>query len=177
MTVMVALLRGINVGGSGKLAMSDLRRIAAGCGFGDVQTYVQSGNVVFSTSLRSPAAAAERLGAAVADGAGITAAVVVRTRAELRQVVEANPYAHLSPGPTQLHVVFLPGGERAELPAIDLERFAPESAAAVGQQLYLHLPDGIGRSKLATALNRSVGHGTARNWRTVTTLLDLAEAI
>jgi uncharacterized protein (DUF1697 family) len=171
---MVALLRGVNVGGKAKLAMADLRRIVEGCGCTDVATYIQSGNVV----LRSPASAAKvatDLRQAIADDTGLAPDVMVRTRAQLAKVVAANPFVDRSDDPIQLHTVFMHEPARAALAGVDLEPYVPEEAAAVGKELYLFLPGGIGRSKLAADLSRrGTRGGTTRNWRTVLTLHQMA---
>ena len=173
MTVYVALLRGINVGGSGKLPMNELRRICGDCGFGAVQTYIQSGNVVFTTDEPSPAAVGQKLRSAISSALPIDPATTVRTRDELADVVAANPFL---PGadPAHLHVAFL--DQPAEIPA-DLDRYRPEEAIAHGREVYFHLPNGLGRSKLATDLGRrrDIKSGTMRNWRTTTTLLRMAD--
>lgn len=177
---MVALLRGVNVRGRGKLAMADLRTVVESCGPTDVRTYVQSGNVVFETTERSGHAVADQLATALADQTDTSPAVVVRTRAQLATVVEGNPFLDRDDDPTHHHVVFMGGTQPASVGSLDLEQFAPEDAAAVSQELYLYLPTGMARSKLAVALGRQGGdggsaQGTARNWRTVTKLLDLAD--
>lgn len=172
--VMIALLRGINVGGRNKLAMSDLRDITEGCGFEDVQTYIQSGNVVF----RGPggSAHADQLTAAITRISGLTPAVVVRTLDEVRAVSEANPFLDRSDDLTHHHVVFT--GEDAEVPlaGVDLVEFSPEAAVARGRHVYLFLPGGMGRSRLASDLGRLLdSRATTRNWRTVLKLLEMAQ--
>ena len=176
-TVYVALLRGINVGGRSTLSMADLRRVASGCGFGSVATYIQSGNLVL-TSTSGPDAVAARLEEAIAAEGGPTPRAAVRSRAELSAVVAANPYADRSTAATRVHVAFLAqGAEPPALDGIDLARFAPDELTVRGRETYLFLPNGIGRSKLAEALARLPAPATVRNWRTVTTLLSRAEAI
>lgn len=177
MTTMVALLRGVNVGGDTTLRMADLRELVVECGFDRVRTYIQSGNVVFEGDERDPATVAHTLREVLAARTTVVPDVVVRTRDELAAVVEANPYVDRMGDPTQVHVVFLDGDADASLGGVTLDDFAPEHATAVGREVYLFLPDGIGRSRLATALNRGArrSSGTARNWRTVTTLLRLAD--
>jgi len=186
MGVMIALVRGINVGGKSKLAMADLRRIAEQeCGFGDVATYTQSGNVVFTTTLRSADAAAARLQDALATAPGVSPAVMVRTRAQFDDVIEANPFLadRIARGPTvdpnHLHVVFM--SSTATIDLDDLDSYLPEAAVARGCEIYLHLPSGVGRSKLALALtkgrNASAKDGTMRNWRTVTNLAEMAAGL
>lgn len=172
-TVMVALLRGVNVGGRAKLAMADLRAVAERCGYEDARTYIQSGNLVLRTKERRPATVARTLHGALADDVGLATPVVVRTRAQLQTVVDRNPYLQQGEDPAHLHVVFL---ERQGTIDLDLDRYAPEHATVIGQEVYLLLPGGVGRSRLATDLGRAKGpDGTMRNWRTVTKLLEMAD--
>jgi uncharacterized protein (DUF1697 family) len=177
MTVMVALLRGVNVGGRTSLRMADLRQVAEGLGYEDVSTYIQSGNLLLSTS--DPVAqVAGDLATAIAAASSVAPAVVVRTRAQLAKVVAGNPFLQAGADPGHLHVTFTDGPARPGLAGIDLPAYAPEDAAAAGDTLYLHLPNGIGRSKLASDLAKQKGPvGTTRSWRTTTKLLELAEAI
>jgi uncharacterized protein (DUF1697 family) len=172
MTVMVALLRGINVGGKGKLPMADLRAIVAGLGHEDVRTYIQSGNVVFDARSTSTDEVAAELAEAIARESEVAPAVVVRTAAELQAVVDDDPFVSRGEDTASVHVAFF--AEDAEDPG-DLSRFAPEEAVAIGREVHLFLPGGMGRSKLAASFGRSgAAVGTARNWRTVTTLLEMA---
>lgn len=178
---MVALLRGVNVGGV-RIAMADLRSIAERCGLADVATYVQSGNVVFRSSEPDPARVASTLEAAIAADAGIEPAVTVRTLDDMERIVSANPFADRTDDPTHLHVVFTVGSLPAGLDTLDLAAFAPEELAVVGGEIYLHLPDGMGRSELAKALtkiSRRSGNsaGTGRNWRSVHALVDMLRAL
>jgi uncharacterized protein (DUF1697 family) len=177
MTVMVALLRGINVGGRTSLKMADLRRVAEDLGYAAVSTYIQSGNLLLSTS--DPVAkVADDLAAAIAAASPVAPAVLVRTRAQLAKVVAGNPFLAAGADPGHLHVTFTDGPAKPGLAAVDLGRYAPEDAAAVGDTLYLHLPGGVGRSRLAADLARHKGTvGTTRSWRTTTKLLELAEAV
>lgn len=183
MSVMIGLLRGINVGGKSKLAMADLRRIAEQeCGFDNVTTYIQSGNLVFTTTLRSADATASTLQDALAAAPGASPAVIVRTRAKFDDVIEANPFLtdRIARGPNvdpnHLHVAFM--SSTATIDLDDLDSYLPEAAVARGSEIYLHLPGGVGRSKLALALtkgrNANAKDGTMRNWRTVTKLAEMA---
>lgn len=175
MTVMVALLRGVNVGGKGKLPMADLRAIAADLGYGDIATYIQSGNLVLSTSQRAAVVEGE-LAAAIASSSSVRPAVMVRTRSQLAKVVEGNPFLRRGEDPGHAHVVFADGPAEALVAKLDLPGYAPEEAVAVGTALYLFLPNGVGRSPLATDVARQTGAvGTQRNWRTVTRLLAMAD--
>jgi uncharacterized protein (DUF1697 family) len=172
---MVALLRGVNVGGRGKLPMADLRAIATELGYGDVATYIQSGNLVLST-VDSASKVETDLAAAIAAATSASPAVIVRTRAQLAKVVRDSPFLARGEDPGHLHVVFTDGPATAGLAGIDLPSYAPEEAVAVGKDLHLLLPNGVGRSQLAVDLGRQKGSvGTMRNWRTVTTLLEMAD--
>jgi uncharacterized protein (DUF1697 family) len=178
MTIYVALLRGINVGGKGALPMKALREMAEGCGFADVATYIQSGNVVFRSS-EGAGAVARALRAAIAAAGGVDPAIAVRTRAQLAKVVAANPYVDRSDDDKQLHVTFAVEGARFSAdPTIDLAAFAPEEVTIRPREVYLFLPGGIGRSKLAVELSkRKPADGTTRNWRTTTRLLAMADEL
>lgn len=181
----VALLRAINVGGGGKVLMADLRRVVASLGHGDVATYIQTGNVIFSTTKPDAELLARGLEAAIAESLNVRSAVIVLHRDELATVVSRNPYP-AEPDPRRVHAVFLPGDpEPAVLAGVEeavkeaAARGSRDEAVLVGRILYLHTPDGFGRSGLATALlMRPKGHvaaGTARNWATVTKLLALCD--
>jgi uncharacterized protein (DUF1697 family) len=191
MTSHVALLRGINVGGRNKVAMADLREVVTSRGHTGVTTYIQSGNVLFTTADSDTAKLASSLESAITGKFGIWASVVVLTRDELAQVVRDNPYPD-EPNPKLVHVVFL----NTKPPKDLLDRIAAaESAAAakgshdtvqaIGHALFLHTPGGYGTSELAQALFRIIGaptgqteHGiaaTARNWATATKLLSLCD--
>jgi uncharacterized protein (DUF1697 family) len=174
-TVLVALLRGINVGGRGKLPMADLRAIAEDLGYQDVATYIQSGNLVLSTST-SASTVARDLAAAIAAGTSVAPAVLVRTRSQLAKVVRESPFLARGEDEAHLHVVFTDGPAAPAAARLDLAAYAPEEAIARGKELHLLLPNGIGRSKLAADLARQKGPvGTTRSWRTVTTLLAMAD--
>jgi uncharacterized protein (DUF1697 family) len=164
----VALLRGINVGGRARVAMADLREVVASLGYEDVATYVQSGNVVFAAE--APDAAA--LEAAIAEQLDVSPAVVVLSREELEQVVARNPWPDERDG-KHLHVIFTAGEPDADVVAAAQEKAAGgDEARIVGGTLYMHTPNGLGRSKLAAELSRrGPKDGTARNWTTVTKLL------
>lgn len=173
---MVALLRGVNVGGRSSLAMADLRAAAEACGYDEVSTYIQSGNLLLCAPGARPAAVAERLRQAIAETSTVAPEVVVRTRDELAAVIGSNPYAARGEDTAHLHVCFLAGEASAPLGSIDLPSYLPEEAVAVGREIHLFLPGGMGRSRLAADLARRKGPGvTTRNWRTVTRLLDLAD--
>jgi uncharacterized protein (DUF1697 family) len=184
MATHIALLRGINVGGHNKVAMADLREVLASLGHTDVVTYIQSGNVVFSTGEADTGALASALERAIATALGVAPGVVVLTREDLAAVVRDNPYPG-EPNPKYVHAVFfreVPHGLAAAIAAAlrqEAERGGRDSAQVVGGTLFVHTPDGFGRSELAVSLlgrrASPAAAGTARNWSTVTKLLALCE--
>jgi len=175
MPTFIALLRGINVGGNRVILMADLREIFDDAGAKDIVTYIQSGNVVFTHAARSPVKLTAALEARIAKATGFAVPVVLRTAAEWAAVLAANPFADSDPD--HLHVAFLVGPPpAAALAALTPEAYLPERCALVGREIYLCLPDGLGRSKLAGAVAKvkSVAAATTRNWRTVVKLHELA---
>ena len=173
---MVALLRGVNVGGRGSLPMADLRRVATDLGYADVATYIQSGNLVLRTS-DSVSKVTNDLASAIA-GLGVKPAVMVRSRSQLAKVVDANPFLRRGEDAASCHVTFMETAASGALTPLELARYAPEEVKAVGKELYLFLPGGMGRSKLAADLLRNKkAVGTTRNWRTITKLLEMADAL
>jgi len=172
-TVHVALLRGINVGGKNKLPMKTLVELLEAAGCEDVRTYIQSGNAVF----RAPPAAglADDLRARIRRRTKLEVPVVLRTGAELETVQRRNPFAREAP--ESLHVAFLadaPG--RAAAARLDPTRSPGDRFELRGRELYLHLPNGVARTKLTNAwLDRVLETtSTVRNWRTVGILAQMA---
>jgi uncharacterized protein (DUF1697 family) len=165
----IALLRGINVGGHKKVSMGRLRELMEELGYRDVRTYVQSGNVVF-TGPRRPAT---HLESALADEFGFEIRVVLRTRDELAAVVRGNPFRQIATDPAKHLVVFCTGKATVSL---DPKEFEPETFVVRGREVHLWLPQGMARSPLAKELlAKPLGDtSTARNWRTVERLLELA---
>jgi uncharacterized protein (DUF1697 family) len=172
----VALLRGINLGARNKVPMAELRGLFEELGAEDVKTYVQSGNVVFHSSL-----ARDKLRRAIEDAIrsrfGLDIVVVLATKKELDALVAANPFAADQPDPTKLHVTFLAEPpEAARGDSLAERRFEPDDFLVAGVAVYLHCPQGYGRSKLSNAFfEKQLGvAATTRNWRTVTALAELA---
>ena len=182
----VALLRGINVGGRNRIAMPALRDAVAALGHTEVSTYIQSGNVLFTPRRAARGSTlAAGLEKSIEEAFGIRPRVAVVTRDQLAEAVELNPYLEES-NPKLVHAVFF-----GDAPDADLRRLVGTAVAAartkgsadeatfVNEVLYLHTPSGLGRSELAVQLGRargplsSKGSGTARNWSTVTKLLEL----
>ena len=167
-----ALLRGINIGPKKRIAMPALREIVESLGHTDVETYLQSGNVVFTPAGRADHAAA--LSAAIAEATGLDVEVVTRTGDELAHVVDTNPYSVSDP--TKVVVAFL--AEPIELDGLglgDLSAYLPDEVTLLGREAYVSVPNGQGRSKLMQALTgrRPATTLTVRNWRTVEALARL----
>ncbi len=179
MSSYVCLLRGVNLGSRNKVDMKALRELFAGLGYEDVQTYIQSGNVVFTKSgSASPARLAAAIEKGIAEELGLEVRVLVRTAKEMAEIVEGNPFLAARADPSHLHVTFL--AERRDgdrLAKVDPDAFAPDQFRVQGREVYLHCPGGYGRSKLNNAFwERQAGvAATTRNWKTVTTLLQLAD--
>jgi len=168
MAVFVALLRAVNVGGTGKLSMQDLVRSCTKLGFKNSRTYIQSGNVIFESTLAEKSVRA-RLEEALTRALGKPADVIVRTAAVLESVLEANPFPNIEPArvgvyfqsdpvnKSQLSQVKSPTGEEVRLGK---------------REFYIHFPNGMGRSKLKLP----TGVGTMRNVNTVAKLVSMAKA-
>lgn len=170
----VGLLRGVNVGGR-TLRMSDLRTWIAEAGATDVSTYIQSGNVVFTHPARSAAALTGELEARLSDAAGFAVAVMLRTAAQWLGVLRANPFADRDLA--KVHVGFCAEAPAAAAVAVvDAASAAPEELAVVGREVYLWLPNGVGRGELPTRLGRLRTPVTLRNWNTVTKLAHMVDA-
>jgi uncharacterized protein (DUF1697 family) len=166
----IALLRGVNVGGNKRVEMARLRALLEELGYRDVRTYVNSGNVVFSGPRRSE----KQLEAAIAKAFGFEVPVVLRSRDELAAVVQANPLRDIATDPAK-HLVIFCGAEAST--DLDPADFAPDTFRIIGREVYLWAQDGISKSELAKVLaTKSLGDkSTARNWRTVEKLLELAD--
>ncbi|MFR9673193.1 DUF1697 domain-containing protein [Streptomyces sp. TR06-5] len=179
MTTYAALLRGINVGGRRKVPMAELRETVAGLGWTGVRTHLQSGNVVFAVppeQERAGAAPRERLQHALAERFGFQVPCLLRTGEELRDVVGRCPFPAAELDPAKLQVFFV-----EETPAedhfagVDPAAYAPDEFHHIGRAVYAWFPGGMGRSRLPAALEAARPRLTltARNWRTVTALLEL----
>jgi uncharacterized protein (DUF1697 family) len=177
----VALLRGINVGGRNKVPMAELREVVISLGHTGVTTYIQSGNVLFTTDERDTGKLASDLEAAITGTFGIKSCVVVLAREDLAGILDRNPYPE-EPNPKLVHVVFL--GAQPPPDRLDRVKAAQSASAAkgsrdtvtaIGPAVFLHTPDGFGTSELAQVVLRVLGTATARNWATATKLLSLCE--
>lgn len=167
MTVFVVLLRAVNVGGTGKLPMSDLKSMCGKLGFTNVSTYIASGNVIFESG-KSESTIKMALESALKRYAGKPVGVLVRTAAEMRKVLEDNPFPDRATNRTV--VIFL--DRRPPRDALSSITGAVDEEVHLGRrEIYVHYPGGMARSKLRIP---AVGAGTARNMNTVAKLVELA---
>jgi len=174
MKTYIALFRGINVGGNHMLPMKELKVVLEQNDCQDVRTYIQSGNVILN-SLSDAAPLAKRLTAAVSKSHGFAPRVLLLSRAELARAAAANPFLSAAENPKSVHLFFLDRiPKKPDLKALEGLKTKTEAFALKGKVFYLHTPDGFGTSKVATRAMKLLGvEATARNWRTVTTLLEM----
>jgi len=173
--IYIGLLRGINVGGK-VLKMTDLKDAVATLGFSDVKTYLQSGNMVFRAPKAGDDALGRRISKAIAEAVGMDVAVMIRSLAEWNVVIDKNPFPAAATLPKTLHA-FILGKQPDEARVSDLagKDFGSEEWKIVGDTLYLHTPDGFGKSKLGNSVERMLKVPmTGRNWNTVLALREMA---
>ena len=173
------MLRGVNVGGK-KVPMADLRTILEGLGHDDVRTYLQSGNAVFTAAERDEERLAAELERTLERRFGFPVACLVRDHAYLRAVVDACPFPAAELEAKQLHVTYLSESvDDSRFASLDRSAYLPEEFRIGDRALYLYVPGGLGRSKLAEALARPrLFRGvvaTSRNWNTVVKLVEMTD--
>jgi uncharacterized protein (DUF1697 family) len=178
MNTYVGLFRGINIIGSNRLPMKDLKLLLEKHACVDVQTYIQSGNVIFRSAASDVSRLAQQLTAAVSKSHGFAPLVLVLTAGELARAVSGNPYPEAHDNPQSVHLFFLAGRPaKPDLKSLEAFKANGERFALKGKTFYLHTPNGFGTSRLAGRVERFLGvAATARNWRTVTTLLERVQA-
>jgi len=169
------MLRGVNVGGKRSLDMARLKGICEAIGLSRVRTYIQSGNVVFESAETNVQALENRIGEKIKKALGLEVAVVIRTKAELGQVVRDCPFA--GKDTSKLHVTFL-SSEPVVVPLNELAKAktCQEEFSVSGKEVYLYCPDGYGRTKLSNSFfeKKLKVLATTRNWNTVNKLLAMA---
>lgn len=176
MAVHVAMLRGINIGPHRRVPMAELRTLVTDAGYDDVRTYVQSGNIVLASPAK-PAEVERDLRALISDRFGFDVPVVARSRTQLKRVIELDPIDDAANDPKRYQVTFLADKLPADVVTRLQERMTKSERFVVrGREIYTWHPEGVARSKLASAIaDKGLGiTATARNWTTVTTLLDMA---
>ena len=178
MAVHVAMLRGINIGGRRRVPMAELRTLLSDAGYEDVRTYVQSGNIVLTSSAKAAEVEGD-LRTLICERFGFDVPVVVRSRTQLKRVIELDPIDDAADDPKRYQVTFLAGKLPADVATRLQERMIESERFVVrGREIYTWHPEGVARSKLAGAIaDKGLGvTATARNWTTVTTLLEMASA-
>ncbi len=178
MATWIALLRGINVSGKNLLPMKELVADLESLGYENVRTYIQSGNAIFESPARSGARLGDAISEAIESRHGFRPPVLVLSRRDLAQAIDANPFPEAEDDPKSVHLLFLAERPpRPDLAALEALRAASERFELEGKVMYLHAPEGIARSKLAARAEKTLGvDGTGRNWRTVRKLEALADA-
>lgn len=157
------LLRAVNLGGHNRLSMPAVKKLLEDNGYTGVATYLQSGNVVVDGEV-DPARAERLLGVDV----------MVRTHAELRRIVEKNPFPEHIDEPSKLAVAFC---DRTPSASVDRDAYAPDEIVIKGKDIFIWYPNGLGRSKIGPAFGKKLGvNMTVRNWNTVTKLLHMTES-
>jgi uncharacterized protein (DUF1697 family) len=167
-TTWVALLRGINVGKAKRVAMADLRALLEGLGYHDVRTVLQSGNALFTTPKGAAASFEKAIGKQIANDLGLDVKVLVRSAAQLAQVIEGNPFVAQGIAVGELHATFLSKAPAAsKLAAVDPDDVAPDEFALGDRVLYTRLPNGVMASKLPSWDTTLGLDASARSWKTV----------
>lgn len=179
MNTYIVLLRGINVGGRRtSLPMRELVEVLEGLGLQNVRTYIQSGNVIFQHEDNHLYALPQNISTAILESHGFAPEVMLLGLDELENAVAANPYPEAEAAPKSLHLFFLKSAPKhPDVHALEAIRRDSERYTLKDKVLYLHTPEGLGRSKLATRAEKILGvAATARNWRSVNKILALAKS-
>jgi uncharacterized protein (DUF1697 family) len=179
MGAFVALFRAINVGGNNAVRMDALREMHESLGFRKVTTLLQTGNVVFECDETDPAKLAGLIAREFEKKFGFKSEVMVRTPAQLKELLNKNPFQNQPEKENKwIAVMFLSGHPDAEAKKALLDSYSgPEEILIDGQEMYIYYPIGTGRSKLTNVLieKKLKVHGTGRNWNTVTKLLQMTK--
>ena len=180
MTTYIGLLRAVNLGAHNKIGMSELRELLTGLGMGNVQTLLQSGNVVFQSDVRTTSEAERLIEIAAAQRLRLVTDVLVRSAKEWKGIIADNPFPkEAKQDPSHLLAVALKDAPtRSNVAALQDAIIGREIVSVHGRCAYIVYPDGIGRSRLTSALieKRLATRGTGRNWNTVLKLSALADA-
>jgi uncharacterized protein (DUF1697 family) len=177
MTQYVVLFRGINVGVTNRLSMPDLKVLLARLGCENIQTYIQSGNVVLDHASADASALAAAIKAELRSSLNVDSEVLLLTVAALKTAIDINPYAAMTADPASVHLGFLASPPpHPDLEALSKIKSASEQFQLIGSVFYLYAPDGVGRSKLAARAEKLLGVTmTDRNWRTVGKLWEMTQ--
>jgi len=175
------MLRGINVGGHNRIKMEQLRESLASLGLRQVATYIQSGNIVFESGKINASNLAGKISEKILKDFKISPLTITRSAEEMAAIVTANPFLRDSRlDPSKLHVYFLSGPPTAAV-ARELQLLAakPDLSQLAGREIYLYFPNGVSGSSVwnSPIERRLLKHATMRNWKTVTTLHEMAQAL
>lgn len=172
----IALLRGINVSGQKKIKMTELKSLFEKAGFQNVTTYIQSGNVIFSSNERSGKNLAKKISSEIKRKYGFDVQVIILTPREIEYTLKNNPFIKRKKEPERLYVTFLSNNPSKEnIQKLNSVNYLPEEYKIDEKLIYLFLPNGAGKAKLNNNLfeNKLKVDGTTRNWKTVKTLSEL----
>src|SRR5688572_12598820 len=175
----IVLLRGVNVGGATSFSTKDFVSLLEAAGLRHIETYIQSGNAVFQADTNDTAGLAKKIRTGIQRKQALAPDVMVLRSNEFARAVAANPYGGADSNPKALHLMFLASTpKKVELATFEKSRAHGEEFSGKGRVLYFWAPDGIGRSKLFSRIEKLLGVAvTARNWRTVCKLLELSREV
>ncbi len=174
----VALLRGLNLGGKNRMAMTDLAQLFVEAGCTDVRTFIQSGNVVFKASQSKLEKLPAVIAKSITERFGYNTSVVLRTVEQLGETIQNNPFLKAGAAEGELHVYFLASVPDArKIASLDPSRSSPDAFFVRGRDVYLKMPNGMARTKLSNAYfdSKLATISTARNWRTILKLFELMQ--
>ncbi|MCF7804521.1 MAG: DUF1697 domain-containing protein [Candidatus Marinimicrobia bacterium] len=179
MPTYIALFRGINVGGRHRIKMADLRSLLEDLGLEDVNSYIQSGNVVFRSKKVDTSELSEQISAAIAENYDFKPNVFILEKKKFIRAMEANPFPDAESDDRRLHLTFLEAEpENPDMDGLREVKKESEEYELKGQKFYLYAPEGIGRSKLANKAEKLLGVSTtSRNWRTMGKIREMAEEL
>jgi len=181
MPAYVAMLRGINVAGRNQIKMEQLRKLCNDLGFQNVETYVQSGNIVFQSTAENSVALSKSISRAIIESSGFDVPVIARTSKEIRSVIANNPFLKEKKiDSSKLHVTFLSATpQKGSLKKLEALAMSPDQFYSAPREIYLYCPAGYGRTKLSNnAIEKALSvNATTRNWRTTNTLLEMVSKI
>ncbi len=177
----IAMLRGINVSGHKTIKMEDLRALCSGLGFRNVETYVQSGNIVFQTPIENPAVLSKRISETIHQSYGFDVPVIIRTSKDMRNVIANNSFLkEKDVDSSKLHVTFLSETpQKGSLKKLEALSTGPDRFYAALHEIYLYCPGGYGRTKLSnSAIEKALSvRATTRNWKTTNTLFEMVSEL
>ena len=181
MPAYIAMLRGINVSGQRTVKMEHLRALCSSLGFRNVETYVQSGNIVFQTPKENAVSLSKRIGESILESLGFDTTVIMRTAQEMQVVVANNPFLkEKDVDSSKLHVTFLSEtAQKSSLKKLEALSTSPDRFYAARHEIYLYCPNGYGRTKLSNnAVERALSvRATTRNWKTTNMLLEMVSKL